>query len=112
MVWDTVEQEPEALNTHGETEKVCGWAQVTWEAKQLEGTSVGDMGAKAAGGVLALLDLRADESLQEAGFAREVRSRLCQKLHFFPLAATSSHTTACARACLYLSNARWAPDEA
>lgn len=48
------------------------YAQVTWEAKQLEGTSEGDMGAKGAGGMLAVLDLRADESLQEAGFAREV----------------------------------------
>ena len=48
------------------------YAQVTWEAKQLEGTSEGDMGAKGACGMLAVLDLRADESLQEAGFAREV----------------------------------------
>lgn len=30
------------------------------------------MGAKGDGGLLAVLDLRADESLQEAGFAREV----------------------------------------
>ncbi len=49
-------------------------AQVTWDAKQLEGTSEGDMGTKGAGGVLAVLDLRADEGLQEAGFAREVLS--------------------------------------
>ncbi len=38
----------------------------------MEGTSEGDMGAKGDGGLLAVLDLRADESLQEAGFAREV----------------------------------------
>lgn len=30
------------------------------------------MGAKGDGGLLAVLDLRDDESLQEAGFAREV----------------------------------------
>ncbi|BDA43238.1 Isoleucine-tRNA ligase, cytoplasmic [Coccomyxa sp. Obi] len=57
----------------------AGEVQVSWEAKQLEGTSEGDTGAKGDGGLLAVLDLRADESLQEAGFAREVVNRV-QKL--------------------------------
>ena len=54
-------------------------AQVQRDFARPEGVAEGDMDAAAEPGVMAVLDLRADDSLRNAGLAREVVNRV-QKL--------------------------------
>ena len=54
-------------------------AQVQRDFKRPEGVAAEDMDANAEGEVMAVLDLRADDSLRDAGMAREVVNRV-QKL--------------------------------
>ena len=53
--------------------------QVQRDFARPEGVAEGDMDAAAERGVMAVLDLRADDSLRDAGLAREVVNRV-QKL--------------------------------